>query len=116
VGPLYRPNGRGITATVDSNIMLSTLGSIVQDAYPETDTDVGVSRKASAKTVIGDVDASATHEEDVESQDTREPAPEYDSVEHEMDFRPSRPSYEAAPASHSVSGIRINVEKAVSTI
>jgi hypothetical protein len=99
--------------------MLSTLGSIVQDAYPETDTDVGVSRKASAKTVIGDADerdASATHEGDVESQDIRGPAPEYDSVEHGMDFRTSRPSFETAPGSHGVGGIRIDVEKAVSTI
>jgi hypothetical protein len=110
---LYRSHARGITATVDSNIMLSTLGSIVQDTYP---TELARAGAGQAVQVVEDSDglgSFGTRTEDEGQDKEAGPTPDYDAVELEMGFRTSRPSYEAP--GQGVSGIRIDVEKASSS-
>lgn len=100
--------------------MLSTLGSIVQDTYPDINTGLARGVKAGGGVAMHAGDDSdglgslRTRTED-EGRDKLEasPAPDYDAVELEMGFRTSRPSYEIPR--QGVSGIRIDVEKASSS-
>jgi hypothetical protein len=110
-GPFIRPH------TLNSNVMLSTLGSIPQDMDLECDVEQdvvelneipiglgmdndGLEGSASTRTAVSESAAVGLEET---------PAPEYQSLE--MGFRPRGPSLEG-----DANRIRVDVEQTTSTI
>jgi hypothetical protein len=117
---LDRSKGRGMVSTVNSAVMLSTMGSVVVDADQDSDSvdmvrmqGLGIAIGRTSTKNIGEGDKVSQGRKSYHGHDQEIPAPTYHAVELEMGFRTARPSIDTTPG---VSGIRVDVEKTTSTM
>jgi hypothetical protein len=111
-----------MVSTINSAVMLSTMGSVVVDTEQDRESvemarmqglGIDIGRGSMKDIAAGEDDGRSRGKGSRRGHDQEDPMPTYHAVELEMGFRTARPSIDTTPG---VSGIRVDVEKTTSTM